>query len=97
MAAHHEKQPPMSTTSSTPTATTPLAIMGGVVLESLTITPDVMPHHHVARAVILDLEPSQMVAAIMATEQAIKQTHRRMFRTVWGDYTRRQNAHNQQQ
>lgn len=55
----------------------------GVTLESLTISRDVMPHHYVARAVILDLQPEQMVAAIIATEAAIKKTHRFAHRSGW--------------
>jgi protein-arginine kinase len=49
-----------------------LAILGNVHLESLTISADVMPGHFVARAVIFDLQPSQMVAAIAAVDDAIK-------------------------
>jgi len=54
------------------TTSTLLALLGNVTLESLTISADVMPGHFVARAVIFDLQPSQMVAAIMAVEAAIK-------------------------
>jgi hypothetical protein len=54
-----------------------------VALESLTISRDTMPHHYIARAVILDLQPEQMVAAIIATEAAIKQTHRFAHRSGW--------------
>jgi hypothetical protein len=54
-----------------------------VTLESLTISRDVMPHHYIARAVILDLQPEQMVAAIIATEQAIKATHPFAHRSGW--------------
>lgn len=93
-------------TTQTTVAAHALALMGGVVLESLTIAPDAMPHHHVARAVILDLEPSQMVAAIMCVEAEIRKTYRHAYRTgwratndgltvffhahVWGEYQRRQ-------
>jgi hypothetical protein len=66
-----------------PTPSTPLAILGGVVLESLTISRAAMPHHFTARAVILDLQPSQMVAAIIATESAIRQTYPLARRTGW--------------
>jgi hypothetical protein len=64
-------------------ASKPLAILGGVVLESLIISPAAMRHHYVARAVILDLQPAQMVAAIMATEDAIKATYKHARRTGW--------------
>jgi hypothetical protein len=42
-----------------------------------------MPGRYVARAVILDLQPFQMVAAIMATEDEIMITHRLAHRTGW--------------
>ncbi len=63
----------------------PLAILGNVHLESLTISADVMPGHFVARAVIFDLQPSQMVAAIMAVDDAIKTDSRYTLarRTGW--------------
>jgi hypothetical protein len=66
-----------------PVVSNPLAIIGNVQIESLTISPDVMPHHYVARAVILDLQPAQMIAAIMATEDAIRATYPRMHRGGW--------------
>jgi hypothetical protein len=69
-------------TAISPTVST-LAILGSVQLESLTISPDAMPHHYLARAVILDLQPSQMVAAIMAVEDAIRATYPRMHRSGW--------------
>jgi hypothetical protein len=72
----------MPTLTTAPTFN-PLAIIAPVLLESLTISRDAMPHHYIARAVILDLAPSQMVAAIMATEDAIKQTYPRAVRTGW--------------
>ena len=61
----------------------PLAILGGVSLESLTLSADAMPGHYVGRAVIFDLQPSQMVAAILATEDAIKDTYPLAHRTGW--------------
>lgn len=64
-------------------ALNPLAIIAPVLLESLTISRDAMPHHFIARAVILDLCPSQMVAAIIVTMDAIKATHRHAIRTGW--------------
>jgi len=59
------------------------ASVSNVQIESLTISRDVMPHHYVARAVILDLEPAQMVAAIIATMDAIKTTHPNASRSGW--------------
>jgi hypothetical protein len=63
-----------------PTAISPSA---PVTLESLTISRDAMPHHYIARAVILDLQPSQMVEAINVTEARIKQTHPYAHRSGW--------------
>jgi len=65
-----------------PTATV-ISPSAAVVLESLTISRDAMPHHFIARAVILDLQPEQMVAAIIATEARIKLTHPHMHRSGW--------------
>ena len=73
----------MQTTTATPPAVSALAILGAVHLESLTISPDVMPHHYVANAKIDDLEPSQMVAAIIAVEDAIRAQYPRMHRSGW--------------
>ena len=53
------------------------------VIESLTISRDVMPHHYIARAVILDLEPPAIVAALGATLDRIRQQHPRAVRTGW--------------
>lgn len=72
-----------ASTAVSPSALQPLAILGGVSLESLTISRDAMPGHFVARAVIFDLQPSQMVAAIIATMSAIKATYPLAFRTGW--------------
>jgi hypothetical protein len=41
-----------------------------------------MPGHYIAWAVIFDLQPSQMVAAIIAAMDAVKATHRFAHRTV---------------
>ena len=60
-----------------------LAIVGAVQIESLTISPDVMPHHYIANAKIDDLEPSHMVAAIMAVEKAIRAQYPQMRRSGW--------------
>lgn len=74
----------MQTTTAPPAAVSnPLAILGAVQLDSLTISPDVMPHHYIANAKIDDLEPSQMVAAIVATEDAIRQTYPNAHRSGW--------------
>jgi hypothetical protein len=54
-----------------------------IEVRSLTITPDVMPGHYVARAVILDLQPTQMVPAIMATMDRIEEHYRFDMRTGW--------------
>jgi len=72
----------MHTTTVTPSAVShPLAIVGNVRLESLTISRAAMPHHFLANAKIDDLEPSQMVAAIVAVEDAIRATYPRMQRS----------------
>jgi hypothetical protein len=75
----------MQIATATPHAvvSTSLAIAGAVQLENLTISPDVMPHHFIARAVILDLQPFQMVAAILATEAAIRTTYPQAHRSGW--------------
>lgn len=73
----------MQTTTAIPPAISALAILGHVQLESLTIARDVMPHHYVARAVILDLQPESMVPAIVAVEQAIRATYPHMHRSGW--------------
>jgi hypothetical protein len=57
--------------------------VSAVVHESLTISADVMPHHYIARAVLLDLQPSQIVAALVAVEDAIREQHRHAVRTGW--------------
>jgi hypothetical protein len=54
-----------------------------VVLDSLTISADALPHHYIARAVLLDLQPSQMVAALVAVEAAIQVQHPHAVRTGW--------------
>lgn len=73
----------MQTATATRPAVSLLAIVGNVTIESVTISRDVMPHHFTARAVILDLEPSQMVAAIVAVEDAIRAQYPRMQRSGW--------------
>ena len=60
-----------------------LTIAGNVHIESLTISPDVMPHHYVANAKIDDLDPSQMVAAIVAVEGAVRAQYPQMHRSGW--------------
>ena len=74
----------MQTTTATPPAVSNLlAIVGNVQIESLTISRDVLPHHFIANAKINDLEPSQMVAAIVAIENAIRQTYPNAARSGW--------------
>jgi hypothetical protein len=63
---------------------TPIAVLAATLnVENLTITPDAMPHHYIARATILDLQPTQMVAAIVVTEDEIRKTYPLMHRTGW--------------
>ena len=70
--------------STTPVQSSPLAILAAAIqLDSLCISRDVMPHHYVARAWILDLQPSQIVAAIVAVEAEIKKTYPLMHRSGW--------------
>jgi hypothetical protein len=52
-------------------------------LESVTISADAMPGHHVARAVILDLQPCDMVRAIVAVEARIGVAFPYFCRTGW--------------
>jgi hypothetical protein len=69
-----------------PQAFTPhaaLATISGVELDGLLISPDAMPHHYIASATILDLQPTQMVAAIIATQDEIRKTYPLMHRTGW--------------
>jgi hypothetical protein len=56
---------------------------GAVSIESLTIAADALPHHFIARAVIFDLAPDQMVPAIVATEDAIRTQYPHFRRTGW--------------
>lgn len=58
-------------------------VMPAVTLDSLIITPDAMPHHYIARAVILDLQPSQLVTAIGVVEDKIRRTYRHAQKTGW--------------
>ena len=55
----------------------------GVALESLTIAPDVLPHHFTARAVILDLQPADIVKAIAAVEALIAAEYPCFHTTGW--------------
>ena len=73
----------MQTATATRPAVSLLALAGNLHIESLTISPDVMPHHYIANAKIDDLEPSQMVAAIVAVEVAIRQTYPNAHRSGW--------------
>jgi hypothetical protein len=52
-------------------------------LESVTISADAMPGHHVARAIILDLQPADMVTAIVAVETRIRVAYPYFRRTGW--------------
>ncbi len=54
-----------------------------LAIESLTIAPDALPGHYIANARIADLQPMQMVAAIIATEARIRLTHPHATRTGW--------------
>ena len=54
-----------------------------IELESLTISRDVMPHHYIARAVILDLQPADIVSGIAAAMDAIQTTYPNAVRTGW--------------
>lgn len=55
----------------------------GIQIDSVTISADAMPHHFIARAVILDLAPGQMVKAIAAAEEIIRQQYPYFHRTGW--------------
>jgi hypothetical protein len=55
----------------------------GLQLESLSIAPDAMPHHFIAQARILDLQPSAMVKAIVLVEHEIRAIYPHMTRTGW--------------
>jgi len=52
-------------------------------IESLTIAPDAMRHHFTARAVILDLQPADIVKAIAAVEARIAARYPRFVTTGW--------------
>jgi hypothetical protein len=54
-----------------------------IQIDGLTITPDAMPHHFIAQARILDLQPTQMVPALVAIEQEIRTRYPHMHRTGW--------------
>lgn len=73
----------MQTTTATHPAVSLLSIVGNVQIESLTISRAVMPHHYLARAVILDLQPAAIVAAIVAVEDAIRAQYPNMHRSGW--------------
>jgi len=62
---------------------TPATDPSGILIESLSIVPDAMPHHFIAQARILDLQPDQMVAAMVAVEQQIRETYPHMCSTGW--------------
>lgn len=52
-------------------------------IASITIAPDLVPGHFVARAVILDLQPAQIVAAIIAVMGRIGAAYPHATRTGW--------------
>jgi hypothetical protein len=54
-----------------------------IALESLTITADAMPHHFIARAVIFDLQPADMVRAITTVEARIRVESPHFHSTGW--------------
>ena len=62
---------------------TPTCDPSSLVLESVTISADAMPHHFTARAVIFDLHPADMVRAIAAVEDRIRETYPWFRRTGW--------------
>jgi hypothetical protein len=55
----------------------------GLQLESLSIAPDALRHHFIAQARILDLQPSQMVAAITLVQHEIRALYPHMYMTGW--------------
>ena len=61
----------------------PLTDPSRIQIESLTINADAMPRHHTARAVIFDLQPSQMVRAIAAVEARIREQFPHFVKTGW--------------
>jgi hypothetical protein len=56
---------------------------GDPQIDSLTISRDLMPHHYIARAVILDLQPSELVAAVGSTMDEITKQYPHAVRTGW--------------
>lgn len=65
---------------------TPVVMSAGApapTIEHLTITRDVLPHHYIARARILDLTPEMMVPAISATMAAVREQYPHAERTGW--------------
>jgi hypothetical protein len=79
----------MGTTSpaTIPTVPAPLSPLEALALtipvESVTIASDAMPGHFTARAIILDLQPSQMPAAILVVEDRITRVYPHARRTGW--------------
>lgn len=59
------------------------ATAAALELDNLTITPDALKGHFVARAHITDLQPSQMTAAIARVEEEIRKTYPWAHRTGW--------------
>jgi hypothetical protein len=61
----------------------PGADPSGLQFESLSIAPDAMPHHFIAQARILDLQPTQMVPALTLVEHEIRAIYPHMTSTGW--------------
>jgi hypothetical protein len=61
----------------------PTADPSSIVIESLTIAPDALKHHFTARAVILDLQPADIVKAIAAVEARIAASYPHFYTTGW--------------
>lgn len=58
-------------------------IAPAVILESLIISPDALPSHYIARAVILDLQPAQCQSAIATVVDAIRRDYPHAQKTGW--------------
>jgi hypothetical protein len=59
------------------------AVVAPIAIDSLTISADTMPHHYIARAVILDLEPTAVVPALTLTLARIRAQHPHAVQTGW--------------
>lgn len=76
---------PFSRVPTVPAPFTPLEALIATLppLASLVITAAPLPHHYTARAIFLDLQPTQLVAAICVVEDRIKQQYPHARRTGW--------------